>query len=66
MTAHDNPVSIPMPEKTMLSAKRQYMELYGSTLVTNTYLKVALFCLSVVALGLIVVNLKTYHMFSRF
>ena len=66
MTAQDTPVSIPMPEKTMLSAKRQYMELYGSTLVTNTYLKVALFCVSVVALGLIVVNLKTYQMFSRF
>jgi type IV secretory pathway TrbF-like protein len=66
MTAHDTPVSMPIPEKTLLSAKRQYMELYGSTLVSNTYLKIALFCVSVVALGLIVVNLKTYQMFSRF
>src|ERR1700686_2343420 len=42
------------------------MELYGSTVVSNTYPKIALFCVSVVALGLIVVNLKTYQMFSRF
>ncbi len=60
------PAAVPIPEKTLLSAKRQYLELYGSTLVSNTYLKVALFCVSVVALGLIVLNLKTYQTFSRF
>ena len=31
-----------IPPKTLENAKRQYVELYGSTLVMNTYLKVAL------------------------
>jgi type IV secretory pathway TrbF-like protein len=34
-------------------ARRRYVEQYGSTLVMNTYLKVALSCLSLVAVGLI-------------
>ena len=34
-------------------ARRRYVEQYGSTLVMNTYLKLALLCLSVVAVGLI-------------
>lgn len=70
MTARDTsvsqPASEPIPEKTLLSAKRQYLELYGSALVSNTYWKVAVFCVSFVALGLIVLNLKTYQTFSRF
>jgi len=60
------PAAMPIPEKTLLSAKRQYLEIYGSALVSNTYLRVALFCVSVVALGLIVLNLKTYQTFSSF
>jgi type IV secretion system protein VirB5 len=40
-------------------AKRQYVELYGSALVLNTYLKIALLCVSLVALGLVVLNLRT-------
>jgi hypothetical protein len=32
-------------------AKRQFVELYGSALVLNTYLKIALLCVSLVALG---------------
>src|SRR6202163_3831187 len=34
-------------------ARRRYVEQYGSTLVMNTYLKLALLCLSVVTVGLI-------------
>jgi type IV secretion system protein VirB5 len=34
-------------------ARRRYVEQYGSTLVMNTYLKIALLCLSLVAVGLI-------------
>ena len=40
-------------------AKRQYVELFGSALVLNTYLKIALLCVSLVALGLVVLNLRT-------
>ena len=39
--------------KTLENAKRQFVELYGSALVLNTYLKIALVLVSLVALGLI-------------
>ena len=38
-------------------AKRQYVELFGSALVMNTYLKIALLCVSVIALGLLAAEL---------
>jgi type IV secretory pathway TrbF-like protein len=40
-------------------AKRQYVELFGSALVMNTYLKIALLCVSLVALGLVALNFRT-------
>jgi type IV secretion system protein VirB5 len=40
-------------------AKRQYVELFGSALVMNTYLKIALLCVSLVAAGLVILNLRT-------
>jgi type IV secretion system protein VirB5 len=40
-------------------AKRQYVELFGSALVMNTYLKIALLCVSLVAAGLVLLNLRT-------
>ena len=39
--------------KTLENAKRQFVELYGSALVMNTYLKIALVLVSLVALGLL-------------
>ncbi len=45
--------------KTLDSAKRQFVELYGSALVLNTYLKIALVLVSLVALGLIGLNIHT-------
>jgi type IV secretion system protein VirB5 len=45
--------------KTMENAKRQFVELYGSALVMNTYLKIALVLVSLVALGLIGLNIHT-------
>ena len=39
--------------KTLENAKRQFVELYGSALVLNTYLKIALVLVSLVALGLV-------------
>src|SRR5579862_9879413 len=40
-------------------AKRQYVELFGSALVMNTYLKIALLFVSLVALGLVGMNIRT-------
>jgi len=45
-------------------ARRQYVELYGSALVLNTYLKVALLAVSAVAAGLLVLNFRTLHQSS--
>lgn len=45
--------------KTLENAKRQFVELYGSALVMNTYLKVALALVSLVALGLLGLNFHT-------
>jgi type IV secretory pathway TrbF-like protein len=47
------------------AAKRQYLELYGSIAVMNTYLKIALVCLSLVALILAWLNVKTYDAFHH-
>jgi type IV secretory pathway TrbF-like protein len=45
--------------KTLDNAKRQFVELYGSALVLNTYLKIAVVLLSLVALGLVFLNVRT-------
>src|SRR3954464_5612170 len=45
--------------KTLDNAKRQFVELYGSALVMNTYLKIALVLVSLVALGLLALNFLT-------
>ena len=45
--------------KTLENAKRQFVEVYGSALVLNTYLKTALVLVSLVALGLIGLNVYT-------
>jgi type IV secretory pathway TrbF-like protein len=45
--------------KTLENAKRQFVELYGSALVLNTYLKIALVLVSLVAVGLVGLNFHT-------
>src|ERR671914_603588 len=45
--------------KTLESAKRQFVELYGSSLVMNTYLKLALLLVSLLAIGLLALNYRT-------
>ena len=45
--------------KTLENAKRQFVELYGSALVLNTYLKIALVLVSLAALGLVALNFRT-------
>ena len=51
--------------KTLESAKRQFVELYGSALVMNTYLKIALVLVSLVALGLVGLNFYTVSRYSE-
>jgi type IV secretory pathway TrbF-like protein len=46
-------------------AKRQYVELFGSALVLNTYLKIALLCVSLVALGLLFLNVRTVKKYEH-
>lgn len=46
-------------------ARRQYVELFGSALVMNTYLKIALLAVSLVAAGLILLNLRTQARFAH-
>ena len=58
------PTSYQLPP--LEDAKRQYVELYGSALVLNTYLKIALLCVSLIALGLIVLNVRTQRKVEEF
>jgi type IV secretion system protein VirB5 len=46
-------------------AKRQYVKLFGSALVMNTYLKIALLCVSLVAIGLLVLNVRTQAKYAN-
>jgi type IV secretion system protein VirB5 len=56
---------MPPPDKDFAAAKRQYVELYGSLAVMNTYLKIAVLSLCAVALGLVMLNVKTYNAFHH-
>src|SRR5436189_1153586 len=46
-------------------AKRQYVELFGSALVMNTYLKIALLCVSTIAVGLLLLNFLTQSRYAN-
>ena len=52
--------------KTLDNAKRQFVELYGSALVMNTYLKIALAGVSLIALGLLLLNFRTHQIVRNF
>jgi len=47
-------------------AKRLYLEQYGDPMVTNTYLKIALTLVSLIAVGLLVLDWKTIRTFENF
>src|ERR1700704_5076609 len=51
--------------KTLEDAKRQFVELYGSALVMNTYLKIAVVLLALVALGLVALNFRTVATYAN-
>jgi type IV secretory pathway TrbF-like protein len=53
-------------DRTFQDAKRLYLEQYGDPMVTNTYLKIALTLVSVIAVGLLILDLKTIRTFENF
>ena len=55
-----------MRDRTFQDAKRLYLEQYGDPMVTNTYLKIALTLVSVIAVGLLILDLKTIRTFENF
>jgi type IV secretory pathway TrbF-like protein len=54
------------PDASFQNAKRLYLESCGDPMVTNTYLKVALVLVSLVAVGLALVDLRTIRTFQNF
>jgi type IV secretory pathway TrbF-like protein len=53
-------------DPVFVNARRLYLESNGDPMVTNTYLKIALALVSLVALGLALVDLKTIRTFQNF
>ena len=53
-------------DRTFQDAKRLYLEQYGDPMVTNTYLKIALTLVSVIAVGLLILDLNTIRTFENF
>jgi type IV secretory pathway TrbF-like protein len=64
MTTH--PLALPPAGFEYGEARRRYLEQYGSTLVMNTYLQLAVLGLSLVAVGLVLLNLHTQRTFQQF
>ena len=60
-----DPIVADINPKSLESAKRQYVEVYGSALVLNTYLKIAVVLLALVALGLVLLNLRTSAQYAN-
>jgi type IV secretion system protein VirB5 len=53
-------------DRTFQDAKRLYLEQYGDPMVTNTYLRIALTLVSLIAVGLLVLDWKTIRTFENF
>ena len=53
-------------DPTFRDAKRLYLEQYGDPMVTNTYLKIALTLVSLIAVGLLALDWKTIRTFENF
>jgi type IV secretory pathway TrbF-like protein len=51
--------------KRLEDAKRQFVELYGSSLVMNAYLRIALALVSLIAVGLLILNFRTQALYAH-
>ena len=56
---------LPSPNE-MATARRKYLEQYGTALVTSRYLRIALLSMTLVSLGLVTLNLKTLQALHNF
>lgn len=54
-----------LPPKTIESAKRQYVEVYGSALAHNTFLRIVLVLVCLLAGGLLALNFRTQAQAAR-
>jgi type IV secretory pathway TrbF-like protein len=59
------PIAADLNPKRLDDAKRQFVELYGSSLVMNSYLRIALGLVCLVALGLLVLNFRTQARYAN-
>jgi type IV secretory pathway TrbF-like protein len=53
------------PVPPLANAQRHYVELFGSALVLNSYFRIALLALSLVAAGLVGLNVYTAHRYAQ-
>src|SRR5580692_9689813 len=53
-------------DRSFHDAKRLYLEQYGDPMVTNTYLKIALTLVSLIAVGLLALDFRTIRTFQNF
>ena len=56
---------LPSPNE-LPGARRRYLEQYGAVLITSRYLRIAVLCVTVLSLGLLVLNLKTVQALHNF
>ena len=56
---------MPPPDADLATARRQFVELYGTPLIAASYLRIALLCVSILCLGLLVLNVKTFQAFHN-
>jgi len=57
---------MPPPDAELASARRQFVELYGTPLIAANYLRIALACISLVCVGLLILNIRTFQAFHNF
>ena len=55
-----------MSDHPFSEARQLYLEKYGDTVVTNTYLRIAICLLCVISAALVTLNLRTIHIFQNF
>jgi len=55
----------PAVDQEYSAAKRLYVEQFGTTIVSNNYLRIAVLCLSLVSLALLALNIATYRTFHN-
>jgi type IV secretion system protein VirB5 len=61
-----SPEIMPLPADDYLAARREYLGEFGSALVTNNYLRVALMSVCLVAAGLVYLNLRTQRTLENY